>query len=304
MTRALRRLASAFTLIVAMSGGFPLPAAGAALTCQALFKRLTAPKISARESGILDRAVLRDFEDLGDFSAPSREIAGAWNRRVIDALHRLKTPEVAGLSQREIDELVAEVKANEVIEESCATPSRYEKDPEVSIGFCFGRAVGVHLLARQRNLSNDSIRKFWLMGEMETGDVTWSHHVATGIRGDDGQWFVINPATTTLQPVEAWLKDWQGISTDGQMTLFATKADRFGPDARDPLFESTTEPDSYNGFFHDLFAGARREGEDVAQQLDLLSREGLPKAAPKKARKKKTNKKPAAPRRPASRNSA
>jgi hypothetical protein len=55
------------------------------------------------------------------------------------------------------------------------------------------------------------------------------------------------------------------------MTLFATKADRFGPESPDPLFASTTEPDSYNGFFHDLFASARREGEDVARQLELLS---------------------------------
>jgi len=246
------------------------------LPCNEIFARLQKPSITAAESKILDRAVLRDFEDLTDIEAPSGKAADAWNARVVAALDR--TPmtvdteyEKPFLNQMEVVELYRDAKSNDVMANTCGENSRYEKQKDVTIGFCFGRAVGVHLLARNRNLTNQAIRKVWAVGAMPADDITWSHHVATAVRGAE-RWYVIDPLFDYPVPVSAWIDGWKHGPKD-KLLLFATKPDRFGPESKEPLYPATTKRGSYFNFFYDLFKSVRKEGETVADQLRALSTE-------------------------------
>ena len=66
-------------------------------------------------------------------------------------------------------------------------------DPTGDIGFCFGRAMAVHLGALEMGLAPESIRKLFIIGDLKAGDKTdWRFHVTTVVRGEDG-WYAIDP---------------------------------------------------------------------------------------------------------------
>jgi hypothetical protein len=85
-------------------------------------------------------------------------------------------------------------------------------DPTGAIGFCFGRAMTAHLLARKAGLDSASIRKLFVIGDMRQGnEPEWRFHVTTTVKGTDGRWYTIDPIMTppladgTPIPVEKWI---------------------------------------------------------------------------------------------------
>lgn len=99
---------------------------------------------------------------------------------------------------------------------------RYDKD-EV-LGFCFGRAFIAHYQAKLRDVHPESIKKIWVVGDMEK----WGHHVATMLRSKKG-WMVIDTYTGLLT-VEKWM---QRMEKDkkrnaNKLMFFVTNATRFG----------------------------------------------------------------------------
>lgn len=302
MAKHLFPKATRLTLLFAALWLLPLLATADELSCDRVFAMLTAGKeLTAEQMKEIDRAVLQDFQDLFQIEAPSRAASDAWNARLAQALESLPAPKVgpgekAVLSADELDDLGYQVRTNQAIRDSCS--DKYEKTPGVTYGFCFGRAVGVHLLARNMGLANDSIRKVWMVGTMHGGTVTWGHHVATAVRTEAG-WRVIDGALDSRgRTMSQWFYEWQFMAKGNPLMMFATQADRFGPSHPEPLFPVTAAPEAYHGFFHDLFRSARKEGEDLESQIRSLSArsaaEEAAEAAPKPKRKRKPRAKPAA----------
>jgi hypothetical protein len=65
-------------------------------------------------------------------------------------------------------------------------------DPQGIMGFCFGRAMALHLAARRMGLSPEGVRKLFIIGKLGAGGVTeWRFHVAALVRGDDGEWHAL-----------------------------------------------------------------------------------------------------------------
>lgn len=75
-------------------------------------------------------------------------------------------------------------------------------DPSGQIGFCFGRAMTVHLLARKMGLEDASVRKLFIIGDLRQGsEPEWRFHVTTLVKGEDGAWWAVDPI---MQPPLAW----------------------------------------------------------------------------------------------------
>lgn len=65
------------------------------------------------------------------------------------------------------------------------------------IGFCFGRAMTVHLGARRMGLSDSSIQKIFIAGNLKNNKVRWRFHMATLVRDSDRNWRVVDPVAAS-----------------------------------------------------------------------------------------------------------
>jgi hypothetical protein len=106
-------------------------------------------------------------------------------------------------TEKELSSLYNSVVANKVA--SLDALSRY--DPTGVIGFCFGRAMTAHLLARAAGAPDGSIRKLFMVGDMRSGaDPEWRFHVTTLVKGPQDAWFAVDPVFEKPQPVLDWIK--------------------------------------------------------------------------------------------------
>lgn len=146
---------------------------------------------------------------------------------------------------------------------------QYEKyDPKnQGIGFCFGRAMFVHLELAMRNLDRDSIKKAFVVGPMSTGDGnSWGWHVTTIAQSKDADgneiWLALDPVTG-LKTLKEWYQEmYTYFSTDKKLKIYVTEAGKFGPS---PGFYNHIglENEFYNSYFTDLdkeFVKASRAG--------------------------------------------
>ncbi len=135
---------------------------------------------------------------------------------------------------------------------------QYEKyDPKnQGIGFCFGRAMFVHLELAMRNLDRDSIKKAFVVGHMSTGDGnSWGWHVTTIAQSKDENgdeiWLALDPVTG-LKTLKEWYKEmYNHFSTDQKLKIYVTESGKFGPT---PGFYNQIglENEFYNSYFTDL----------------------------------------------------
>lgn len=99
--------------------------------------------------------------------------------------------------------------------------------PDVSIGYCFGRATFVHLMLLKMGLQKNSIRKIWAVGAMKAGGLTWQFHVATIAYTETQGWVVIDTNHYKPMPVRDWINHYGSQSEDGRVRFYATDASKF-----------------------------------------------------------------------------
>ncbi|MCX5795605.1 MAG: hypothetical protein NTY77_08945 [Elusimicrobia bacterium] len=94
-------------------------------------------------------------------------------------------------------------------------------DPQGFIGFCFGRAMAVHLLARQMGLAEDGVRKLFVIGDLREGaDPEWRFHVTALVRGEDGAWYAIDPIMDDPMSAAAWMAEVRKTWDKGRKARF------------------------------------------------------------------------------------
>lgn len=132
--------------------------------------------------------------------------------------------------------------------------------PDVTIGYCFGRAVVVHTEAILRGVDPGSMKKIWAVGDLGH----WGHHVATMVRAQDEKWYVIDNITGVVT-AEDWISGISTMKEHGAKTpmFFVTQAERVGPYNAQTynmmdLFNTNTakfkrSSDYYLGYFRDYF---------------------------------------------------
>jgi hypothetical protein len=67
------------------------------------------------------------------------------------------------------------------------------------VGFCYGRSMVVHLLARKMGLDPKSIQKLFIAGDLNNEEgIRWRFHVTTLVLGDDGKQYAIDPIMPSM----------------------------------------------------------------------------------------------------------
>lgn len=158
-------------------------------------------------------------------------------------------------------------------------------DLKGDIGFCFGRAMTAHLLARKAGLKPEAIRKLFIIGDLRSGDVPeWRFHVTTLVKGDDGVFHAIDPllrpplGQSTSVTVPEWMDKIQGKwDKNKKARLYFVDAENVIPDmsrfgktledeTKERIIELSFDPIGKVGFTpFDLLASLTHELDATAQ---------------------------------------
>lgn len=126
-------------------------------------------------------------------------------------------------------------------------------DPNGNFGFCFGRAIWAHLELLRRNVSKQSIKKVFVVGEMDDKESPlWDYHVATAVKGPDDVWWVIDTWVNKVMTVEEWYNEMNKMSTDDRLRLYVTEPNRIGPKEWKYNIDDGGLY-TYNSYFEDMF---------------------------------------------------
>lgn len=156
----------------------------------------------------------------------------------------------ATISKSEADVLFATV-ANHPVASLWET---HKYDPKnTGTGFCFGRAMTVHLEALfNMKVKNSSIRKLFAMGSLNSGGVNWGWHVTAIIKATEGGWWAIDPVNGKVVSAENWYK-WmlERYNPSKDLVILHDQAMRFGPTASRYTLQQISR-DDYHNYFKDL----------------------------------------------------
>lgn len=104
----------------------------------------------------------------------------------------------------------------------------YKRDG-VEIGFCFGRAMFMHLMLLKMGVQKDSIKKIWAVGPMQTSNgITWGHHVSTIVYSREQGWVAVDTNHANPLPVKDWMAHYKAQNTDGKLKFYITEPEKFG----------------------------------------------------------------------------
>jgi hypothetical protein len=142
-------------------------------------------------------------------------------------------------------------------------------DPESNIGFCFGRALRIHLELLRYGVNKDSIKKIFVIGPMKSPGKIWQFHVATVVKDlKSNQWWVLDTNLGVPVSVEDWMKHYERTRTDEikhwfrsntidrtkSLRFYITRAEKIGPSAWEYNIKTGGLFDGfYNGYFKDMF---------------------------------------------------
>lgn len=195
------------------------------------------------------------------------------NTKIIQDMTNL--PQIPEEGQR-ISKVTYE-QANQVLQAAIHHPvvgmHMYPKyDPDLVLGFCFGRATFAHLELIRRGVRKEAIEKVFIIGPMKTGDINWQFHVATIVRAVDGQWLAIDPNFPEVKTLGAWYNHYKNYSVDSKVRLYITHPSKIGPSGweynnlpgglKDPI---------YKNYFEDMFKTFKGPVE-VSYKRPLCSR--------------------------------
>lgn len=189
----------------------------------------------------------------------------AENRETLKALHETIPPQNLRRSQAiSIDlayDILDVVNRHPVVGRGAR--ERYKRDG-VEIGYCFGRAMYIHLLLLKMGVQKESIRKIWAIGPTRTSDpkVNWGHHVSIVVYTKEKGWVTLD--TNEIKPltVQSWASIYFDRSVDKLMKIYITEPEKFGLETAkyNPVnlgFKLDRESDWYKHYFVDMLASLR-----------------------------------------------
>ena len=237
-----------------------------------------APSPSVIEKEAYD-SISKDFLSLPALTAEKISEANE------DAFEKMQSPPTRlhprlknSITLAEAKEIYQQLESHPVA--SLSNLGRY--DPQEEYGFCFGRAFTVELEANHQKIQNPSIRKIWVVGDMQAPDGSrWGWHVATMIYGGEKTWWVIDPEIYLTNPKlkivtpETWFAEMKTLSKDGKLRVLWSDGRKFGATMGmvDPFSISSK---FYNGYFDDLLRIFRQRAQGGCVKTLILSQIALP----------------------------
>ena len=231
-------------------------AAMAQNSCQGLF---------SLEQTILDRKELVEV-DLSEVY--NKEIAGKtavdvaeMNKQMLESIEGEIPQRETSTREVSISEVAASKLLRLVLENPVVNPasSKYDQ-PNVSIGYCFGRATFVHLMLLKMGVQKNSIRKIWAVGPMKAGGIMWQFHVATAAYTEGKGWLIIDSNHSAPMPIRDWMAHYGKQSApEGMVRFYASDASKFafelGKYSRVQLgINMSADKDWYRNYFKDMMA--------------------------------------------------
>lgn len=152
--------------------------------------------------------------------------------------------------------------------------------PNEEMGFCFGRAMYLHLLALKLGVQKESIKKIWAVGPMESDSpgISWGYHVGLLIFSKEG-WIVLDPNMGRWYRIHEWIDTFSKKSQDGRIRFYATEPDKFGlysgKYSRYILgSDLTITEDWFRHYFVDMIAATRTESLQSLGMTKMTATEG------------------------------
>lgn len=130
--------------------------------------------------------------------------------------------------------------------------------PNTDIGFCFGRAAFYHWLILKMGVAKQSLRKVWVLGNIQHRNYDWGNHVALMVKGPEpGQWFVLDPFFNQVFEARSWFLQIRRFTRDPLLRLYTSPAEKFSLNlgVYDPVqlgLRLDRSEDWYKGYFQDM----------------------------------------------------
>lgn len=190
-------------------------------------------------------------------------------------------PPPSNTRARSITSNIAQSVLNAIIKSPVAGSIGVYDQPDVSIGYCFGRATFAHLLLLKMGVQKESIFKIWAVGPMKAPyqNIDWQFHVATVVFTRDRGWMVIDANAHVPQTVDHWMMKFTNQSTDKKIRFYLSEAHKFGVDlgrySRPQMgLTLARENDWYRGYFADMMKELR------TSTLEMLGVKRVPPEGP------------------------
>lgn len=199
----------------------------------------------------------------------------------------LATQKVSGFSPEDRQKLFNAVRDNKI---AALTKENIQKyDPSEEIGFCYGRALAAHLIARRMGLKSSAIAKLFIIGDLRSGiEEEWRFHVTTVVRGTDGKWYAIDPLLVAPvgrnrpETLAGWVKAIRKVWDKKEKAyLYLVSPNSVMPDVREFALEPkdetgnniadlTFQPSQNEGFVPRVDDGIRYYSVDAKVQQELF----------------------------------
>jgi len=244
----------------------------------------------AREAIVtkLSTIVISAIFFLGLSFSASADVNEQVRERFYEVQDDAKTKLKATLNAKERQELFTYVVNHKVAAVTDENTKKY--DPTGEIGYCYGRAMAVHLRARRMGLRPESISKLFIVGDLRQGEnPEWRFHVTTLVRGTEGGWYAVDPILLrksgfkgTPLTMAQWVKTVRSIWAKERVSyLYRVGAESVVPDIRtfpypsmetgEHLIELKFTPEGKEGFKASLEEGIRYwELDRTAQEKYFL----------------------------------
>lgn len=162
------------------------------------------------------------------------------------------------LTREEMIAIHQEIYQNEV-----ASSGDAYSQPNVSIGYCFGRATFYHITLLKNKVDKSAIRKAFVVGPMDAYGLMWQFHVSTIVRGEDMKWYTIDSNYSKPMELSKWTEAHFQMGPQKSVRLYITDPIKFTPTASYDRLQMglslDRETDWYRGYFQDLMKSFKQQ---------------------------------------------
>lgn len=195
-----------------------------------------------------------ELKELRRTNPSKKELSAEIQKRNLAAFAALPPPPETthGITKAVATSILGSMQTHPVVGETAL--SRY--DPELEVGFCFGRAVYAHWELLRRRVPARDIRKAFAIGRLVSNSLIWDFHVATITRAQDTTWWAIDGLTSKVLPLEEWMKETQKLDRDPKdptVRFYFTDANQFLP-FDGAYSQKNLNKRLFKGYFKDLEA--------------------------------------------------
>lgn len=227
------------------------------LRCEGLFQRSERPQIVAHSEDLL---ALSDREGRSMSINDIKKLNDNMYNSLLDYRPPENSSRARSIKMNEAQMVLDAIRNNEVT----GSFGVYDQ-PDVSIGYCFGRASFAHLLMLKMGIQKESIFKMWAVGPMKvhgSDTLTWGFHVTTVVFTRDMGWVVVDTNERRPQKIGDWMAKYEAQSTDKKMRFYLSDGSKFGVNMSQYTrlqmgLDLERNNDWYKGYFQDMLRQLR-----------------------------------------------